>query len=317
MRLPRPIGVTASVVALAAIPLLGTGTHTVSRGDTLSEIAVRYGTSTASLAAANGVADPNLIRVGTRLTIPTHTPPANATPTKTGASHHHVRPGETVSGIAARHGIPQSQLIAANGITNGVIYAGQQLRLVPAAGATSSAGARYTVKAGDTLSGIARRHGTSVRALSSANGITDPNRVVIGRTLTVPGGSASLPCPVRGRVTLVNDWGFPRSGGRFHEGNDLFAKRGTPVIAVVSGTVVQKTGPIGGRQVKLMGDDGVGYYGTHLDAFGHAGRVAAGTVIGYVGNTGNAAGSAPHLHFEVHPGDGPAVNPYPRIAASC
>jgi murein DD-endopeptidase MepM/ murein hydrolase activator NlpD len=156
-----------------------------------------------------------------------------------------------------------------------------------------------------------------VRALAAANGISDPDRVIIGRRLTLPGGAASLPCPVQGRVTLMNDWGFPRSGGRFHEGNDLFATRGAPVIAVVGGTVAQKTGPIGGKQVKLVGDDGVEYYGTHLDAFGRSGRVSAGTVIGYVGSTGNAAGGAPHLHFEVHPGGRRAVNPYPRIAGSC
>src|SRR3546814_10620424 len=78
----------------------------------------------------------------------------------------------------------------------------------------------------------------------------------------------------------MNDWGFPRSGGRFHEGNDLFAPRGTPFVAVVSGTVVQTTGRIGGKQVKLAGDDGVSYYGTHLDGFGASGRVNAGDVIG-------------------------------------
>ena len=53
---------------------------------------------------------------------------------------------------------------------------------------------------------------------------------------------------------------------------------------------MQTTGPIGGNQVKLFGDDGVSYYYTHLDRFGAAGRVSAGTVIGYVGSTGNAAG---------------------------
>ncbi len=115
----------------------------------------------------------------------------------------------------------------------------------------------------------------------------------------------------------MNDWGFPRTGGRFHEGNDLFAPRGTPFIAPVSGTVVRKVGKIGGNQVKLMGDNGVGYYGTHLDRFGKSGRVAAGEAIGYVGNTGNARGTATHLHFEIHPGGGAAVNPYPTIARVC
>ena len=115
----------------------------------------------------------------------------------------------------------------------------------------------------------------------------------------------------------MNDWGFPRSGGRFHEGNDLFAPRGRPAVAVVSGTVVQTIGRLGGNQVKLFGDDGVGYYYTHLDRFGAKGRVSAGTAVGYVGNTGNAAGGPTHVHFEVHPGGGAAVNPYPRIVGVC
>jgi murein DD-endopeptidase MepM/ murein hydrolase activator NlpD len=314
MRPNRLLSMTASVVA--AIPLLITGTHTVRPGETLSEIAQRHGSSAAALAAANGLEDPDLIRIGTTLKIPGAAATASTSP-RDGATHHDVRPGETISGIAARHGISQAQLIAANGLTNGVVYAGQRLSLVPASGSVPAASSRYTIRAGDTLSSIAQRHGTSVRALAAANGITDPNRVIIGRTLSVPGGTSGLPCPVQARVRLANDWGFPRSGERFHEGNDLFAPRGAPVIAVVSGIVTQRTGSIGGRQVKLVGDDGVSYYGTHLDSFGRSGRVSQGTVIGYVGSSGNARGSAPHLHFEVHPGGGAAVNPYPRIAAAC
>ena len=121
-------------------------------------------------------------------------------------------------------------------------------------------------------------------------------------------------CPVPG-TTFANDWGLPRSGGRAHTGTDIFAPRGTPVVAPVAGTVSYATGTIGGHQFRLFGDDGMVYLGSHMDGFGAAGRVAAGTAIGYVGNTGNAAGGRPHLHFEVHPDNGAAMNPFPVLRA--
>lgn len=297
--------------------------YTVRSGDTLGTVAGRHGTTVASLVALNTLANPNLIRIGQVLQVPASggTGGGSTTTPADGATTHVVRAGETISGIAQRHGIPQAQLIAANGLTDGRVYVGQQLRLVPVAGTAPTSATSYTVRAGDTLSSIAQRFGTTVRALQSANGLTDPNHVVVGSTLKVPaggtGGGGAIVCPVQGAITFMNDWGFPRSGGRFHEGNDLFAPRGRPAVATVAGTVLQTTGRIGGNQVKLLGDDGVSYYYTHLDRFGTGGRVAAGTVIGYVGNTGNAAGSAPHVHFEVHPGGGAAVNPYPRLAPVC
>jgi LysM repeat protein len=301
----------------------GATSYRVRSGDTLGTIASRHGTSISAVVRLNGLTNPNLIRIGQVLRLPA--PGGAGAPSVRrpagGAATHVVRAGETLSGIAARYGIRASQIVAANGLSGDRIYVGQQLRLLPAAGTGPTSGSTYVVRSGDTLSTIARRHGTTVRALQDANGIRDADVVVVGRRLRIPaggsGGGGAIRCPVRGGARFMNDWGFPRSGGRFHEGNDLFAPRGTPAVATVSGTAVQTTGRIGGHQVKLLGDDGVSYYYTHLDRFGSRGRVSAGTVIGYVGNTGNAAGGPAHIHFEIHPGGGAAVNPHPRLVGVC
>jgi murein DD-endopeptidase MepM/ murein hydrolase activator NlpD len=135
------------------------------------------------------------------------------------------------------------------------------------------------------------------------------------------GGSVAVTgswvCPVQGPHAFSNDWGQPRSGGRRHQGNDILAPRGTPVVANVNGTVNRHNSGLGGLSYYLRGDDGNTYYGAHLQSYAADGRVAIGTVIGYVGTTGNASGGPPHLHFELHPGGGGAVNPYPTLARYC
>jgi murein DD-endopeptidase MepM/ murein hydrolase activator NlpD len=94
--------------------------------------------------------------------------------------------------------------------------------------------------------------------------------------------------------------------------------RGTPNVAVIGGRVEMHTGGISGNGVWLYGDDGNLYYYFHLDAYeGGARQVKQGDVVGYTGNTGDASGGATHTHFEVHPGGGPAVNPYPTVVAIC
>jgi peptidoglycan LD-endopeptidase LytH len=96
------------------------------------------------------------------------------------------------------------------------------------------------------------------------------------------------------------------------------AARGTPDVAVVSGDVDFREGGLSGMGAYLHGDDGTLYYYFHLSAYeGGARHVAQGEVIGYVGNTGDAQYTAPHTHFEIHPGGGEAVNPYPSVAAVC
>lgn len=146
---------------------------------------------------------------------------------------------------------------------------------------------------------------------------TPPAKAVSGGAARVL-GSGDWICPVQGARAFSNDWGQPRSGGRRHQGNDIFASRGTPVVASVAGTVKGHNSSRGGISYYLSGADGNTYFGTHLDRLsGASGRVAAGTVVGYVGSSGNASASSPHLHFEIHPGGGGAVNPYPTLRRYC
>ncbi len=138
-----------------------------------------------------------------------------------------------------------------------------------------------------------------------------------------PGGAAGdlagpgWICPVQGPTGFGDTWGQPRSGGRSHQGVDMIAARGVPLVAVVDGFAQSKVNTLGGNTVQLAGADGNKYYYAHMDRWETLGQVTAGTVIGYVGDTGNAKFSTPHLHFEIHPGGGAAVNPYATVRAHC
>lgn len=118
----------------------------------------------------------------------------------------------------------------------------------------------------------------------------------------------------------VNDsWHAPRSGGeRQHEGQDIFAPRGTPVLSATNGYVVSVAeNKLGGRTVSVVGAGGRIYYYAHLDQYvddiSAGKRVTPETVLGYVGTTGNAAGTTPHLHFGVYSSNG-AINPLPMLS---
>lgn len=291
-----------SAVLASSLLLVGGAHYVVAPADTLSSIAARNGVTVATLAAENGITDIDRIRAGDRLVLPA--PVAVGSSPAGSHATHTVKRGESVASIAADHGITVGQLETANGIVNGVIYAGTALRLSGSGFVARSGGSStHVVAADDTLSHLAAHHGTTAHDLAHANGLSEDHLVSAGTVLEVP---VSWQCPVSGAV-YFNDWGFPRSGGRTHVGTDLFAPRGTPVLAPVSGVVEQVTGSIGGHQFTLRGDDENTYLGSHMDSFGAGGRVAAGTVIGYVGDSGNAEGTDPHLHFQVHPGDGYAA----------
>lgn len=128
--------------------------------------------------------------------------------------------------------------------------------------------------------------------------------------------------PVGGPHSYSDTFGAPRMFGtsyaHLHQGTDIFAAHGTPLLACERGVLIKiGSDTLGGTKLWLVGASGTRYYYAHLSAFAEGvaeGKVVqAGDVVGFVGNTGNAATTPAHLHFEVHPNGGPAINPYPLL----
>lgn len=181
------------------------------------------------------------------------------------------------------------------------------------------------------IAGALPRHGTRVataeRLLALARASLPVAEAAVegvaaaGRALAAgaPVALTDFRFPVDAPHRYVDSWGFARSGGRRHQGTDVFAEHGAPAVAVESGTV-ERTGTngLGGQVLWLEGDSGTTYYYAHLSGFAASAgqRVSAGSVVAFVGESGNAAGTGAHLHFEVHPGGGGPVNPYPLLAAA-
>ncbi len=127
-------------------------------------------------------------------------------------------------------------------------------------------------------------------------------------------------CPVRGPHAISDSFGIwvqrskARGGDHVHQGNDISAPMGTPIVAPFDGTAVTAANKMGGLAVKVFGKYGY-VYNAHLSRYGKLGSVHTGDVIGYVGATGNAGG--PHDHFEWHPGNGAAADPYHFLMLVC
>jgi len=125
-------------------------------------------------------------------------------------------------------------------------------------------------------------------------------------------------CPVRGDYVVTDNFGvmvrIPDVPVHVHQGNDIMAAYSTPIVAPFAGRAEASSNELGGLAVKVFGARGY-VYNAHLESFGRLGPVQAGTVIGYVGATGDAGG--PHDHFEWHPGNGAAVDPYPYLSVVC
>ena len=136
--------------------------------------------------------------------------------------------------------------------------------------------------------------------------------------LSAQEADTSILMPVDGvRVAQITDtWGAPRSGGRRHQGQDIFAERGTAIYSATDGFVTRiADSGLGGKHVFVTGAGGLRYYYAHLDnwaeiAYGE--KVTTSTILGYVGNTGNAITTPPHLHFGVYTASG-AIDPLPLL----
>ena len=186
-----PAGALLSPAAIADV--------VVKPGETLSEIADRYGISLNRLMQANGISNPNVVTAGTRLVIPGSRAAGSRAASGRGGSGVSVKDGETLSEIADRYGISLNRLMQANGISNPNIVAAGTRLVIPGSRATAAAPAAarqasgsYTIQSGETLSEIADRTGTSVERLMQLNGISNPNQVVAGTRLAIPGQARNV-----------------------------------------------------------------------------------------------------------------------------
>jgi murein DD-endopeptidase MepM/ murein hydrolase activator NlpD len=160
-----------------------------------------------------------------------------------------------------------------------------------------------------------RRRAADAARLARARNVLNGAATTSGNSGVII-GSGSWACPAPG-AAFVDSFGAPRSGGRSHQGVDMMAPYGSPLVAAVSGSVSHSSSNLGGNQIWLHGNDGNTYFYAHVQSYeGPPRSVSLGELIGRVGDTGNARGT-PHLHFEIHPGGGSAINPYPTVASHC
>lgn len=193
--------VPAGELALAAAP----ASYTVQQGDTISGIAGRFGLSTASVLAMNGLGWKSVIHPGQVLVLSKDAKPVASAPTAS-VSSYTIAPGDTVSGIAARFGVSPASVLAANGLTaQSIIYPGQRLAIpgksapaaLPSAPRAGQGATHHTIASGDTVTSIAQQHGVSVAALLSANGLSQNSTIYAGQRMVIPGIQAAGTVPAR------------------------------------------------------------------------------------------------------------------------
>ena len=247
-----------SAVALALallLPLPGlAGQVVVKPGETLSDIAARYGVSVDRLLQLNGIKDPKGLQIGTKLTVPG----APSSPSRGGSSqggggrgNYTVKSGETISEIADRYGISTNRLLELNGIRDPKgLQVGSRLT-VPTAGPAQAARpasgggtaspasrgpANYTVKSGETISEIADRYGISTNRLLELNGIRDPKGLQVGSRITVPTAGPAKPAkpPVLPAITSAQGKALSHTVRPGDTLSDIANTYGVPVERIAS-----------------------------------------------------------------------------------
>ncbi len=220
--------------------------YTIARGDTISAVAARYGLDTYAVLKLNKLTASTIIFPGQQIKLsdsatapaapaPAAKPTANATPTATAAKIHTVKPGDTLSAIAAQHGVKLAEVFAWNGLgMSSIIYPGQKVKVgssadaptapaavqqpaakapatTPAAPAPAGSGS-YTIKSGDTLSGIAAKNGVKLSDVLAANRLTMSTIIYPGQKLVIPGGTitpaSSTPTPVETPLVPASFLGY-------------------------------------------------------------------------------------------------------------